>query len=481
MKPNRATLVLAFCALVLVGLVLLPIHGQVVVIPGTETGSQLFPQMRVEQGEQIVRLAITDNTAWSDVGVGIDGTFASPRTWQTHPGGLVTWYWEFPLATLKGTIVMYHSCHAGCVERTQFVIGADSGHSRAQLRPTKLCTVSANPERDWHGRSGWDAQITYATLADEKDQGIDELAQKVFQSTRRGLRVLVRVDYAPDQTVPPTNDQVALAQYMEYVRRLARDDRLRSVHGFIIGSGFNDPGSNSLAARSPLTPQWYARLFNGYGEDINRTDNVVQTVRAENPQVKVLVGPIRPFKMDQDAERTWKIDMPWLNYMNTTVALLDQGSRDKSQAGFALTAPDGFAVNAAGRVSATELDGRPEAAEPTFDLRRAEWDGAQVGFRIYQDWLEIINSYPTTRGLPVFINSTNTFTPDEGIPPAQNYPRGWLTSAYQVVNGEPQIHALCWFLDHDESPDGRWDGFSLSKGIGRVYGAAQEFDALLKQ
>ncbi len=278
------------------------------------------------------------------------------------------------------------------------------------------------------------------------------------------------------------NDNVALNQYLNYARRLARDERLQTVYGYIIGSGFNDNASNSLAPNlPPLSPQWYARVFNGYGETLSRTDNVIQVVRQENSRMRVLVGPVRPFKTEQDGARTYQIDAPWLNYMNTLVALLDETARAKTEGGFALTAPDGFAVNAFGRPNAPELNGRAAADEPRFDLPRAEWNGAQAGFRIYRDWLDIINAYPTTRGLPVYINATNTFTPDEGIPPAQNYPRGWLANAYQVINAEPQVQALCWFLDFDESPDGRWDGYILTKGVGRVYDAAEEFEELLKK
>ncbi len=63
--------------------------------------------------------------------------------------------------------------------------------------------------------------------------------------------------------------------------------------------------------------------------------------------------------------------------------------------------------------------------------------------------------------------------------PAQNYPSGWLTSALEVVNGEPQIQTLCWFLDLIPG-DTRWDDFSLARERGRMVEAAAEFDALLR-
>jgi hypothetical protein len=82
--------------------------------------------------------------------------------------------------------------------------------------------------------------------------------------------------------------------------------------------------------------------------------------------------------------------------------------------------------------------------------------------------------------LPVYIISTNTYDREANIPPAQNYPQGWLTTALQVINEEPQIHALCWFLDDFPHSD-QWNWFSLSQKSGRLVDAAEEFDALLQQ
>lgn len=482
MKWTRRLLMLVLLLIVFGGIWFLPIRGQVIVTTGGAEQTIAFPQVRVEPHAQATNVFITDNVAWSNVGLTSNGKFYPAADWQANANGIVTWHWEFPPNDLNSAVVFYHSCQTGCVERTRVVLGkANPTIEPEQWIPTKLGVVSADTNRDWHGRSGWDVELTYATLAEDKESGIDELARRVYHATAQKLRVLVRVDYAPGQTLPPANDNVALSQYLNYVRRLARDARLRSVYGYIIGSGFNDPGSNSLASNGPLTPQWYARVFNGYGEAAERADNVIQVIHQENPQARVLVGPVRPFKIEQDAAQKYRIAVPWLNYMNTTVGLLDETARAKTKAGFALTAPDGFAVNAPGRPNAPEMQGHAPADEPRIDLKRAAWNGAQAGFRVYRDWLDIINAYPTTRGLPVFINATNTFTPDEGIVPAQNYPRGWLTSAYEVINAEPQVQALCWFLDEDNSADGRWDAYSLTKAIGRVYDAAEEFDALLQK
>ncbi len=475
----------AFLILALLGgYWLLPISGQVLVIPGGGSEALLWPQMRLQPSSprpgQEVTLWVTDIVAWPYVLLTVDGRPAHLEKWPPGPGDDLIWKWTFVVPDNGScTLVFYHDCHTGCVERGRMAVGAEPTPSPASLMPTKLGVVLANPQRDWHDRSGWDVELTYARLAEDDYWGIDDLTVRVHQATDKGLRVLVRVDYDQGQSLPPAGDYLALTEYLEYLQRLARDERLRDVYGYFLGSSYNSLGNNSLAPDRPVTPEWYARIFNGYGTEVSRADNGVQVIRAENPHVRVLVGPVQPWNSDQDGERRYVIDAPWLNYMNTLVAALDEGAQAKAAAGIPLATPDGFAVQAPGRPGAPELAGRDGAEEPRLDLRRAAWNGAQAGFRVYRDWLDVINAYPTTRGLPVYITATNTFTPDEGIPPAQNYPRGWLTTALEVIDEDPQVKALCWFLDYFPH-DTQWEWFSLTRQPGRMIDAAEEFDELLE-
>src|SRR5690606_37103033 len=134
--------------------------------------------------------------------------------------------------------------------------------------PTKLCVAFADPERNWHGRRGWVVDIAYARLADATEDrfwNVDALAERVYQATEAGVRVLVRLEYDRDQSLPPRDDFLALSDYLSYVRRLARDDRLAGVYGYVIGSGPNAIESNAQAADRPVTAEWYARIFNGFG------------------------------------------------------------------------------------------------------------------------------------------------------------------------------------------------------------------------
>jgi hypothetical protein len=476
--------------LILGGYWLVPIRGQVAVVSQEATSAMLFPQIRIEpalpQARQAVTVWVTDGVPWTNVRIGINEKSIAAKNWRANPGGTWSWSIDFAMPEMKSvTVTFYHSCDKGCIERGRMVIGKVQSTISSSAVPTKLGVVFADPDRNWHGRSGWDVQVTYARL-DEKNQdreywGVDGLAERVQQSVANELRVLVRVDYAQGQSIPPADDQLALTEYLQYAQRLARDERLRGVYGYIIGSGFNETASNSIAPQKLVTAQWYARVFNGHGEPVMRTDNAVQAIRQANLRARILVGPVRPWASDQNGARQAPIDVPWLNYFNTLVAAIDETARQKAAMGIPLAAPDGFAINAPGRPLARELVEHSGAEEPGLDVRRSEWSGAQAGFRVYRDWLNIINAYSTTSGLPVYITSTNTFTTDEGIVPAQNYIPGWLTTAFQVVNQEYQLQALCWFIDRDRSGDARWDMFSLAKHPGRLINASEEFDLLLQR
>ena len=470
-------------ALLLGGYWLLPIRGRVAVLPGGEADLP-WPHLRLVAGvggvDGAAQVIVTDNTPWSEVRLTVAGQPAAFVDWQAQPGGVWRWTWREPAAVAPGSpIVFYRDCATGCRERGRLAAGGQAAAPVAAGLPTKLGVAFADPARDWRGRSGWIVDLTYARPPEDTYWGVDQLAARVYAAQIAGQRVLVRVDYDRGQSLPPADDELALAEYLAYLRRLARDDRLVGVYGYIVGSGFNALDANSQAPARPVTPAWYARLFNGYGEDARHTDNAVQTIRAENARVRVLAGPVRPWIRDQGGDGGAAGQAPWLDYMRDLVAHLDAAAQAKAAAGIALAAPDGFALQAPGRPDAVELTDGERGQEPGRDLIRSAWSGAQAGFRVYRDWLAIINAYATTRGLPAYITATNTYAPDDRTPPAQNYPSGWLSAALAEINGQPQVLALCWFMDGPLG-DTQWDWFSLARRQGRMIYAAEEFDALLR-
>lgn len=487
----RLTRTRLFLLLGLLGLVvvywLLPIPGQVLLAPDNWRQINAWPQVRldaetIQPGEE-ASLTVFDTVPWPYVKLVVgegEGTLEGYRF--NNDSGVYRWNWTFTAPDAPDySLDFYHDCHTGCQRWTAVSPGDPPPTPDPQPSlPTKLGVVFPNPERDWRNRRGWVVELTYAQLAEEDYWGIDDLARRVETAVAQDLNVLVRVDYDQGQSIPPRDDYVALDNYLGYLRRLARDHRLQGVYGYVIGSGYNTDGGNAQAPQNRVTPLWYARVFNGHGASRDRSDNVAQTIHAENPAVRVLVGPVSPWRTDQGGERPYRIDVPWLNYFNTLVAAIDETAVAKAAAGVPHVAPDGFAVQAPGRPDAPELATGERADEPRIDLRRPEWDNAQAGFRVYRDWMAIVNAYPHTQGASLYITSSNTFIPGGADQPAQNYPAGWLTAALEVANREPQIAALCWFLDvfpHDD----QWDFFSLTEPRGQMVNAAEEFDALLER
>lgn len=456
----------------------LPLSGDVFVM--LEETDSAWPRIRFEPeaprpGEQAT-VILADTVPWVHVKALVNGDQeAQFLRYEPNPlGG--EWFWSFTVPQVDSyELHFFHDCDQGCVDWARETVNTAVNINRfpSELTPTKLGVVFPNPDRDWHGRSGWVVELTYAQLADAEYWGLDDLAVRVGRSVKAGHRILIRVDYDQDQSIP--HDDAALAVYLDYVRRLARDDRLNGAYALIIGSSYNAAAGSQQGI---ISPEWYARVFNGYGTNTADRDNVVAVVRAENPALRVLVGPVQPWVMDQDGRRPFTTDTPWLNYGHTLTALLDEATQNRAAAGIAAAAPDGFAIQAPGRPDAPELAADQRAAEPLRDLQRGEWDGAQAGFRVYRDWLAVINSFPTTKGSPVFITASNTFTGE--LAPAQNYPPGWLTAAHEEISAVPQLQALIWFLD-DLPVDNQWAAFALTNPQGRMADVAAEFEGLLEE
>ena len=119
--------------------------------------------------------------------------------------GVYRWNWTFTVPdTAAYTLDFYHDCHTGCQAWTAVSLGTSPPTPNPQPHiPTKLGVVFPNPDRDWHNRRGWVVELTYAQLAEADYWGIDDLARRVAVATNKGLFVLVRVDYAQSQSIPP--------------------------------------------------------------------------------------------------------------------------------------------------------------------------------------------------------------------------------------------------------------------------------------
>jgi len=240
-NARRTTLIgLGLLVLLLAGYRWLPIRGHVLLVSEGWREGQAWPRVLLDppnpQPGQRATIAVTDTTPWTHIKLVVAGDTASYERYVENPqAGYWTWYWSFTVPPQSEyEVILYHDCDTGCRERTRVTIGAPEPHTTEQPTvrlPTKLGMVFASPARDWHNRSGWTVELTYAMQAEKQYWGVDDLAERVQRAEANGLRVLVRVDYDQGQSLPPKDEALALDVYLRYLRRLARDERLRTVYG----------------------------------------------------------------------------------------------------------------------------------------------------------------------------------------------------------------------------------------------------------
>ncbi|HFC11514.1 MAG TPA: hypothetical protein ENJ56_01625, partial [Anaerolineae bacterium] len=359
---------------------LLPIKGKLVYQNG-QAAILTFPHITLTHEADSFTVLVRDPTPWTHVRLEVVGESAELIDFGTQDAnGLWQWRWRLPASVQNEALRLYHSCADGCQAWGITQPTKPSTTNSPALIPSKLGIVLADPTRDWHGRQGWDVEITYAQLADEEFWGVDDLAQRVQLAQENGLRVLLRIEYGQGQSLPAADDTLALDAYLQFVQRIARDARLKNVYGFIIGSNFNTAGGNSQFPDALVTPAWYARIFNGYGVAASLNDNALAIIRRENQLVRVLAGPVNPWNVDQGGSFGFRPKVPWLDYMHAMVNFIDQGAAAKAAIGIAGMAPDGFAVQAFGRVNAGASELERGAREPLAEIFSAEYPHAQMGF-----------------------------------------------------------------------------------------------------
>ncbi len=480
---------LLFAGLGLIVLASRPFERQVVIVPRDWQTGQAYPRFQLltpgaRTGER-ARIAATDTVPWAYLKLEVNGRSAQLQS--TEPDlqtGTWTWVWEYTVPEAVGySVSLFFDCHTGCQERARVFFGQQTtapSRPASTLRPTKLGLAFTSPERDWHGRSGWALELAYALSAEQDYWGVDDLSERVRFWVDRGQRVLVRVDYAQGQPLPPRDDQRALDEYLSYLRRLARDVRLQGVYGYVIGAGLNLPGSGEDALARAATPDWSARIINGFGLQPARTDHAVGVVRAENSQAHVIVGTVRPWVEGLDGAQVVNARAPWLNYFNTLAAHLEYAALEKQAAGLSDATPDGFALAASGRIATAVAMGRTPSEEPIMDMATPAWGGAQAGFQVYRDWMTVLRGYPTLASQPLYLTAVNTFVPDGTETPADNYPAGWLSTALVEIETQSQVAALIWFSDTSPT-DAQWQYFALTFPKGNLVDAAREFEQLLQR
>jgi len=90
-----------------------------------------------------------------------------------------------------------------------------------------------DPSRPRHGRQALSVELLYT---DGGTAAMDGLGQRVADLLDAGVKVLVRVDVRPGQTIPAEGDFEGKWFYADFFRQLAAHPQLSRVHGFIVGN-----------------------------------------------------------------------------------------------------------------------------------------------------------------------------------------------------------------------------------------------------
>lgn len=443
----------------------LPIDGYLTLNLSEEEILPIWPKVTLHRnGDKTINVVLEDKSPWTHLLLEVDDGRGVLTEHGKRSADGVSWRWRWQIPENASSLRFYHDCQIGCVLWTTRELDSAESATVSSSVPTKLGVVLADPQRDWHGKQGWAVEITYAQTAEAEYWGIDDLALRVRKLTDQGVRVLIRVDYDKGQSLPLEGDEIALENYLRYFSRLSADDRFQNVHGIVIGSNYN--------ASRGVTPEWYARIFNGYAGDMNER-HAAAIIRANLPSAQLLVGPVSVWSEEQNGDYPFVGNRPWINYLNTVLGYIDQAAEMQARRGRPQMWADGVAIQAFGRVNGLKV---PFQEPSTNQLDK----GAQNGFRVYRDALTVVNQHPYTNGKPVYITATNTLDSKKSSTPSQNYPKGWLATALAEVNRQPQIAALCWFIDSFPYDD-QWDEFSLQERKGNLKDAADEFDRLLQR
>lgn len=320
-------------------------------------------------------------------------------------------------------------------------------------------------------KNGWDVQLVYATNP-SSGYDITTVGGRVQASIQAGRRVLVRVDYAgPDpttgtsQSVPP--DDASRTAYMSFLKSLSQSGLYQNVSGYIIGNEYNRSAESS--GGTPVAPGWYARVFNGYGVDPSDTGNAHQVIHTYQAGAWVLVGPVGPYVPDADSPSTpWTVPAPWLDYFNGVCTYVYHGAAAKG------IGVDGFALHAYGRPDQVPPGVSP-SNEPSTNIAHffPGYPDAEAGFRVYQQWQEIVDQYNSAVNL--WVTETNT---DTDYPSAQSYPSGWFLNALsELHNASLRYVALCWFVD--QHLGGPWGQDALTDPQGNCVQANSDFNTAL--
>lgn len=251
-----------------------------------------------------------------------------------------------------------------------------------------------------NGKGMWSVQMIYTQHYTNPD---GERA-KLQNIVNKGFKVILRLDYDYNATVPGNNDWTGRWYYSHACGDIAR--KMGSlVSAYVIGNEMNCPS---------ISKEWYTTIFNANG-----TDCAYDQIKAANPNAVVCMGA----------------HSGWPGYV----------SESGSNAAYFkycidnVEAVDGFALHA---YSGTSFYNNPNS--PVEDPRFSDI----TGLHSFAEYLKLVYA-KWGPWKPMYITETNTFWFNTR-PPETSYRDNWIKEAYQAIDewnraNDYKIDAFCWY------------------------------------
>lgn len=263
------------------------------------------------------------------------------------------------------------------------------------------------------GKTGWSVELTHTVPV------FFDLTHAQGQSiVNEGFTLMLRIDYDPftGQTLPKTPAQVT--SYAAGCAAIATDFRDICSH-YIIGNEYNASFGGTVTAAQAEAAYRAAR----------------SAILGVQPEAIVIVGAVAPYNATLSGSGPYPSNRPWLNYFHELVHRLggDAGA---------------FAIHAYG--------GRGGDTDPR--------DDNDMGFAVYEDWMEIIESHPGAAARPVYLTEMNhAVDGGTGGFPANSYDAGFIQRCFEEIAAwnaarPHNIRAACWFA----YANGGFPGYNIS-------------------
>lgn len=276
-----------------------------------------------------------------------------------------------------------------------------------------------------NGKSMYSLEMLYTANWDAANK-VNEKA-KLQDIKNKGFKVILRLDYTNQTTVPVKDDWNGRYAYAVKAGEIAAYMK-DVVDLYVVGNEMTT--HPNAGCRDAL---WYAKVFNAYD-----TNCVYDKIHANDPVATVMMGGLTGWPDQNNLIGGRNVD--WLSTVQSNV---DQSAGKP--------VIDGYAIHA---YSGDEWFN--DLSSPTEDPRFSD----QAGLHSFIEYLKPIYAKHGAY-IPVHITETNTYWMPEDKESDITYRANWMKEAYQAIDewnrsADIKIDSLCWYTySHFNDPSNR--------------------------